>query len=413
MSEPWFEKFARLREAKGWGRTDAARALIAVYPHYGDDQLQTAVSTVKRWEAGKVADPGDGFKAAIAAIFDLPVADFWERSPLRDSAVPDSLAPDEFTELVQAFQSPSVGQASLDQAHAQVERLCSAYASQPAPMLTREVNRWVSTMNELRKGGGLSLAGYEQVWQMTGWLALLRSCLMWDQGNEGEATRARVAAESLAKELNHPQIGAWGSEIQAWIALTRGDMPQVIAHADTGIALAPTAPVAAQLWAQKAKAWSRMGDRHKTEVALDQVRGILDSNPMPNNVRNHFAVDPTKASFYAMDAYRVLRENAQAEAMAETVIRSSTTPTGEVISPMRLAEAELTRAVVLARAGDVEGAINLADQALNHDRRCVPSLMLVAGEVAQEIGRAHPEEAADFREHLQTLSAVDDNPGAA
>lgn len=397
MSEPWHEKFIRLREAKGWGRTEAARALVASYPMYGDDQLSTAVATVKRWEAGRVAEPGEPFKAAIAAMFDLPKADFWAAERPMRSTVPDALDEDSFVELIGSFRSSSVSQASLDQASAQVERLCSEYASKPATQLVPEINRWMQTLHELRTSGGLSLKGYSQVYEMTGWLALLRSCLMYDQGLESEATEARVAAQGLADELGDGPMAAWGWEIQAWMALTKGDMPQVVAFSDAGIALAPESPVAAQLWAQKAKAWSRMGDRHKTEVALEHVRHVLDHNPMPTNVRNHFEVDPTKASFYAMDAYRVLGENAQAHAMAETIVRTSTAPTGEVISPMRLAEAQLTQSLVAARAGDVRGAMDLAGDALSHDRRCIPSLQLVVGEVAHEIGRSNPDSAAELR----------------
>lgn len=403
MPEPWWEKFVRLREAKGWGRTEAARALVASYPLYGDDQLDTAVATVKRWEAGRVAEPGDKFKAAIASMFDLPLADFWAAERPLPSSVPEALDPDEFVDLIDSFRSSSVSQASLDQAAVQVERLCSEYASRPAAQLLPEIHRWVQALHDLRTSGGLSLKGYSQVYEMTGWLALLRSCLLYDQGLEADSTAARVAAQGLAEELGDGPMGAWGWEIQAWVALTKGDMPQVVAFSDAGIALAPESPVAAQLWAQKAKAWSRMGDRHKTEVALEHVRHVLDHNPLPTNVRNHFVVDPTKASFYAMDAYRVLGENSQAHAMAETIVRTSTTPTGEVISPMRLAEAQLTQALVAARSGDVAGAMSLAETALSHDRRCLPSLQLVVGEVAHEIGRSNPTSAEELRE----LTAVE------
>lgn len=92
---------------------------------------------------------------------------------------------------------------------------------------------------------------------------------------------------------------------------------------NAGVAAAPNSDVAAQLHAQAAKAHSRMGDRRKTEVELDHVRRVLDAIPAPENVRNHFNVDPTKASFYAMDAYRVLGVDAPADAMATHVIETS------------------------------------------------------------------------------------------
>ena len=115
--------------------------------------------------------------------------------------------------------------------------------------------------------------------------------------------------------------------------------------------------------------------------------------------------DPTKASFYAMDAYRVLGNDSLAEAHAETVIRTSTASDGRIIAPMRLAEAQLTRAVVLARSGDVDGALSLADAAMSYDRRCTPSLGLVGAEVAAEVGRYREGAAAPFMRHLQELTS--------
>ncbi len=67
--------------------------------------------------------------------------------------------------------------------------------------------------------------------------------------------------------------------------------------------MAPVHGVTVQLAAQEAKAWARIGDRRQTEVALDRGRRLLDSMPYPENLDNHFVVDPTKFDFYAMDCY--------------------------------------------------------------------------------------------------------------
>ncbi len=157
--------------------------------------------------------------------------------------------------------------------------------------------------------------------------------------------------------------------------------------------------------AQKAKAYARMHDRHKAEVELEAVRSVLNSVPMPSNVRDHFTVDPTKASFYAMDTYRVAGIDGLADAMADTVIATSTRGDGTVISPMRLAEAQLTKAVLLARNGDPGGAMRVADNALTHSRRSAPSLLLVANEVAADVGRSSKAAGAAFRHHIAAITA--------
>ena len=166
--------------------------------------------------------------------------------------------------------------------------------------------------------------------------------------------------------------------------------------------------MAVQLHAQSAKAWARLGNRSRVEVALDQGRELLESLPYPDNPRNHFQVDPAKFDFYAMDCYRSVGEDSLALAAAETVRRSSTTPSGLVIAPMRLAEAELTQATVYARAGEVDQAMAKAEDAFARARRSLPSILLVGQEVAGVLQRTRPDSSAtaDFAAHLRALKAV-------
>lgn len=402
----WHEKFRRLRQGRQWSLREAAQQLVAASPLYNQDQVETARQQIIRWERGNVSEPDSDNKAAIARMFDLPLRDFWPDRPLANNSIPDRLAPDEFSDLVGALQMPSVGRAHLDQAEQQVERLCSEYAYADATSLNTEVTTWLRDLTTLVRDGRVDYAGHGQVLRLVGWLSLLRSCLMYDLDNDAASAEACTAAEQMAHQLSDTSMEAWTWEIRAWKALTRGDMVSVIAAADAGLRINDHASIAAQLHAQKAKAYARLRDNHKTEVALEQVRHVLDTNTPPTNPRNHFVVDPTKASFYAMDAYRVLKADPVADSLAETVIQTSTTPSGAVLSPMRLAEAQLTRGLVLARAGDVDGAVSITHAALAHERRSAPSLLMVAQEVAQEITRTHPETGHDFAQHLRAIGAA-------
>jgi hypothetical protein len=118
------------------------------------------------------------------------------------------------------------------------------------------------------------------------------------------------------------------------------------------------------------------------ETALDQGCGLMESLPCPDNPRNHFQVDPARFDFYAMDCDRSVGEDNLALAAAETVTRSSTTPSGLVVEAMRLAGAELTQATVYARAGEVDQAMTKAEDALGRARRSLPWILLVGHEVA-------------------------------
>src|SRR5206468_1739543 len=145
------------------------------------------------------------------------------------------------------------------------------------------------------------------------------------------------------------------------------DYVATVAAAQEGLDRTNGHGVAAQLHAQAAKAWARLGNRDQAILEQEAGRELLARLPFPANPRNHFEVDPTKYDFYAMDCWRLTGADALAAEAAETVIRTSTAPDGRPISPMRLSEAQLTKAEVLARGGDFDGAVALAESALAID----------------------------------------------
>lgn len=392
--EPWSSKLARYRRAKGWSLADTARAFIAVSDLHTSDQIDSVRRTISRWEQGGIDVPCMESQAAIARMFDLPVRAFFPDNTTPVS-MPERLSVDAWTDLMAQLGRGSVDVAVLDTADAEVERLCTAYAGEPVGVVlddSEQLGRYLVGLQSQ-----LDLRSMTRTYEMLSKLSLLRACLLYDLNDRGGAEAARRAAFQFAQELGDGPLLAWCYEITSWVALTSGDLPQVIASADAGIRCAPKASVAAQLHAQSAKAWARMRDRHKTEFALDQVRTVLDAQPPATNLRNHFVVDPTKANFYAMDAYRVVGADDLAEAMADTVVLTSTSPDGRVLSPMRLAEAKLTHATLRARHGDIPGAIAQVEEALAIGRRSAPSLAMVTREVTREIERIDPGVAEAFR----------------
>lgn len=402
MSEPWSTKFGRYRRAKGWSLTDAARAFIAVSDLHTSDQIDSVRRTISRWEQGGIDVPSPENQAAIATMFDLPVKAFFPDAVAPAPINPGRLSVDAWTDLMAQLGRTSVDIAVLDTAEAEVERLCTAYAGEPVGVVLEDSEQLGRYLVGLQSQ--LDLRSMTRTYEMLAKLSLLRACLLYDLDDRSGAEAARRSAFRFAQELGDGPLLAWSYEITSWVALTTGDLPQVIASADAGARCAPQASVAAQLHAQSAKAWARMHDRHKTELALDRVRTVLDAQPPAANLRNHFVVDPTKANFYAMDAYRVIGADDLAEAMADTVVLTSTTPDGRILSPMRLAEAKLTHATLRARQGDVGGAVAQVEQALAIGRRSAPSLAMVAREVTQEIARIDPGTAEAFSR--DTLSPV-------
>ncbi len=207
-------------------------------------------------------------------------------------------------------------------------------------------------------------------------------------------------------EADHGEIQAWAHEMRAWMNLTTGDYHGVVAAAHHGTDVAPHSPVAVQLAAQEAKAWARIGDRRNTEVALDRGRRLLDTLPYPDNLDNHFVVDPTKFDFYAMDCYRMLTEDKLAKNLANEVIQAATDFDGTERAPMRVAEARITLGVVAARQGDIEQAIHYGERAISDERKSLPSLLMVSRDLTRVLKERYAKEptAQYYLEQLSRLA---------
>jgi tetratricopeptide (TPR) repeat protein len=227
----------------------------------------------------------------------------------------------------------------------------------------------------------------------------------YDSGDIRGSEATRRAALTLGEEADHSEIVAWAHEMRAWQALTTGRYEQVIDAARAGRNATSSHSVAVQLSAQEAKAWARMGERRMVEEALEDGRKLLEALPYPDNPDHHFVVDPDKFDFYAMDCYRRAGENTLAEMHAREVIRKSAAPDGTERSPMRAAEARITLGVVAARNGELEAAQVAGDSALEAPRKSLPSLLMVATELRDEMSLRAPNaaETRTFADHLRTL----------
>jgi hypothetical protein len=122
--------------------------------------------------------------------------------------------------------------------------------------------------------------------------------------------------------------------------------------------------------------------------------------------RGQFTVDPDKFDYYAMDCYRRSGENNLAVVRADEVIRRSRTPDGAARSPMRIAEAKVTLAVVAAREGELVQAVDLGTSALAIPRQSGPSLLMVSQDLVDVLGQRYPHEdlTGEYNERIRALS---------
>ena len=314
-----------------------------------------------------------------------------------DSVARRQTTPWQTAELLGRIQATDTTTGTLDALHATVSELCCQYAYRDATELRGEVHNWLGELAKLlRKPVGLR--EHRELLAAAGWLALLAGCLEYDLGMLSAAESTRAAARRLGTEVGHNEIVGWTFEMSAWFALTQGRFEDVVAAAGAGQQAARGHGVHVQLIAQEAKAHARMGDTEGLTDSLDRGRSVLDRLPRPDRTDHHFVIDPSKWTFYAMDVSRLAGDDARAEQHARDVLRDATAPDGTARSPMRMAEAQLTLATVAGRRGDLEGAAALGIAALTADRRSLPSLHMVSGELDNELRRLFPGEAtaADF-----------------
>jgi hypothetical protein len=195
--------------------------------------------------------------------------------------------------------------------------------------------------------GKLTLRQRREILGLAGWLAALVGCVQYDSTDRTSAEATRQAAWKLGDESGNAEVMAWARRCgrgPRWHAGITGVCWSGGYRACSGAGRGGGGAVACA----EAKAWARAGDRRQVEVALDQGRALLEGLLYPENLDNHFCVDPAKWDFYSMDCYRILggldagsTENKLAGTQAREILRGRGWQHGFERSPMRNAEARV------------------------------------------------------------------------
>lgn len=406
----WAKRIATEREARGWNKPQFIEALRA----HSSTELPSKASLLRRvhaWESGESC-PDDFYKPIIAKAFGTVTAAIWPVGGTRNADTElTSGAGMDTLEILTRLRSSSIDSATLEGIRITVNRLCCEYPHMPSQELLVEGRAWLRRITTLLDKR-MTLKQHQELLNLSGWLAALVGCVEYDTTDRAAAEATRRAAFSLGEDSGNAEVMAWAQEMRAWFSLTRGDYRGMLAATEVGLDIAPHSKAAVQLHAQNAKAWARLGDRRQVEVALDKGRALLESLPHPEDLDNHFAVDPAKWDFYSMDCYRILgaqnvggSENRLAESYANEVIRVGTDGGGFERSPMRNAEARITLGVVAARQGNIELAARYGKRALEGERQSLPSLLMVSRELGAILKENYQDvpEASEYLEQLRHL----------
>jgi len=340
----------------------------------------------------------DGALIAAACSGVLPAGRPDVMAALSGAADPSATA-----ELARRLRASEVDAGTLEALQATAETLCCRYAYRDPLQLRREAQQWLAYTGRLL-GRRIGLREHRELLVTAGWLTLLAGCLEYDSVMAAAAQATRMSAYHLGREAGHAGIIAWALEMAAWFAHTRQDLSATLTYARAGQDAARGDGAVVQLIAHEARALARMGDVSGAQKALDRGHAALHGL-VPGDIRNHFVTDPAKFDFYAMDVYRVMDDSARASEHAVMVIEAGMGPDGEDRAPMRTSEARLTLGCVAAMRGDLDEAAALGAGAFGADRKCLPQLLLVAGELDARMRGRYPDArpAVEFREQLAEI----------
>lgn len=399
----WARRIRSMRDAKGWTQLQAVEEMRK-HSKQALPDTDHLLRRWKAWESGENKPRGDNATLIAATLGTVTKSLFPPQQKASNELELVNATGMNTLEIVSRLSESDLNDATLDAVRITVERLCSEYSRMPAGDLIQEGRQWLRRLVEMQEKR-LTFRQRRESLELAGWLALLVGCLEYDLGDKRAAEATRRSALNLGKEIEDPGILGWAHEMRAWFALTSGDYRGVIAAAEAGEAAAGDHSVSVQLIAQQAKALARMGRRDDMLNTLERGRVLLDGMPYPDNIENHFIVDPSKYDFYAMDCYRHIGENRLARELSDEVIRASTDFTGYERWPMRVAEAQITLGVVAAREGELDEAVTYGRKAISGDRKSLPSLAMVSRDLSQVLTEqyAGEPEADGYLEELGSL----------
>ncbi|MDQ4021550.1 MAG: helix-turn-helix domain-containing protein [Actinomycetota bacterium] len=341
--------------------------------------------------------PGEAVTRALDSALDADGALLaaWEVANRVRVASTDE-RPTELLELAARARASDVTSTTLDLLDTSIDTMARAYTRAPPAGLLRDVRTSARQVSSLLDGRA-TLTQRRRLLTAAGWLALLAATLHVDLGQRGAATAARGAADSLGRETEHDEIGAWACEVDTWTALVDQNWTQAAILAAAGETLAPSgSPAAAQLAMQAARAAARLGDGPQVRAALRRCSAAAGRQSRDRPPDHHFYFDGDKLQLYTGTTLAWLGDPA-----AENYARHAAARSEASGQRRRVATARLDLGLVLARLGRPDEAAHCGVLALESNE-LVPSNAWRADELIAAVSgyRGMPEV-----EELRGLSA--------
>jgi len=370
----------RLMTERGTGVRELARAVYVNPSH---------VSNLRNGKSRPSAELAEQIDAVLGAGGQL--------AALAPAAGADELpASDEIAaiELGRRALASDVGGRTCEQIELAVDDMAVAYHRTPPAALLPRVRTHLAYVTGLL-GAKATLAERRRLTVSGGWLSLLAATVLADLHNDAAALACLHTAETLAREADHAEIGAWTYETRAWIDVTAGRYRQAVELARAGQDAAPRGSSALlQATAQEGRAHARLGDQAATRNALARVEALASPLRQPDQPEHHYKYDPAKAEAYVVTTLAWSGDPA-AERLARDVLARFEAPAEGLPRHRRATAARLDLALALAKRGRLDEAAGAALDAVTSGY-LVPSNFWRAGEIVEAVGSRDIPEGRDL-----------------
>ncbi len=254
--------------------------------------------------------------------------------------------------MIQEADRTDIGPGTIESLYTMFDKLCRDYPSLPARELQRKLKQFYGHIMRQRQGK-MTFGQHKELLALSGWATALLACVDWDLNQREAAETARAATLRFAKEIGHSELSAWSYEMQAWFALTEGRYSDVTSIAKAAQTIGGENSAIVQLIMQEARGWSKLGNHHAAESAIDRGYNLLQRLPATHYPR-HFVYDRTKFPFYVASCHQWLGNYDKAEEFALEVIHECEVNGIIERSPMRLADVHLTLGLIHSERNELD-----------------------------------------------------------
>ncbi|WP_169814125.1 helix-turn-helix domain-containing protein [Actinomadura kijaniata] len=403
------ERLRAERRRRGWLKPETARRLRDALTSSQRPDLDTLISYIKRWEAGR-SGISERYRAAYAAAYGVPEDILFDPlHSLERSVHPARPAPEEdVVELAAWLEQSDVGDGMIRYLETATRRLTFDYARQPPLEVLQEATALQAKVTKILRGGRQRIAQTQALLTISAELFAVINLLAGDVGRYRLADAYGYAAWTCADEADCDTVRALVLCAQSKTARWEGRYRDAAGLARRGFELAPaTARGRVLLAVSEATALQSSGDIEAAHEALARARTAADAPGAADQTADAWSCPRARQETYALQVGLGARDPA---AMLRSVQAADDAwADGDQWVYGTWAQVRIGAALAHVMTGDAEGAAAELNPVLDlGDEYRVVTIIGRMSEIGQRLRHSRykgDRHAADLREKISVFQA--------